>query len=112
MPDPLRAKRRILSGTPGLGAGLPSPGGNDVACVDRGRSHTDPFQRLRLATPPHYHCRPTQSGAVLFHQGETMLRNFLASMLLVAGAAAATHAQPSLPSSFRATTIHSPEGAD
>ena len=41
-----------------------------------------------------------------------MLRNFPAAMLLVAGAAAATHAQPSLPSSFRATTIHSPEGAD
>ena len=40
-----------------------------------------------------------------------MLRNVLAAMLLVAGAAM-THAQPSLPSSFRATTIHSPEGAD
>jgi len=40
-----------------------------------------------------------------------MLRNFLAAMLLVAGAAV-TDAQPSLPSSFRATTIHSPEGAD
>ena len=41
-----------------------------------------------------------------------MLRNVLAAMLLVAGAAAETHAQPALPSSFRSTTIHSPEGAD
>ena len=41
-----------------------------------------------------------------------MLRNSLAAMLLVTGAAGSTHAQPSLPSSFRATTIHSPEGAD
>ena len=40
-----------------------------------------------------------------------MLRHVLAAMLLIAGAAV-THAQPSLPSSFRATTIHSPEGAD
>lgn len=40
-----------------------------------------------------------------------MLRHVLAALLLVAGAAI-TDAQPSLPSSFRATTSHSPEGAD
>jgi pimeloyl-ACP methyl ester carboxylesterase len=40
-----------------------------------------------------------------------MFRQVLAATILAAGAAA-SHAQPSLPSSFRATTIHSPEGAD
>src|SRR5881397_2322882 len=32
--------------------------------------------------------------------------------VLIAASAPLAHAQPSLPSSFRATTIHSPEGAD
>jgi len=40
-----------------------------------------------------------------------MIRRFLALMLLTL-AAVLTHAQPSLPSSFQAKTIHSPEGAD
>lgn len=40
-----------------------------------------------------------------------MLRHILAAMLFAA-AAASGHAQPSLPSSFHATTIHSPEGAE
>ena len=40
-----------------------------------------------------------------------MIRRFLALMILTL-VAAFTHAQPSLPSSFQAKTIHSPEGAD
>ncbi len=40
-----------------------------------------------------------------------MIRHFLALVLLTWGAIS-THAQPSLPSSFQAKTIHSPEGAD
>src|SRR6202045_1837409 len=40
-----------------------------------------------------------------------MIRRFLALALLTL-AAVLTHAQPSLPSSFQAKTIHSPEGAD
>src|SRR6202158_157158 len=40
-----------------------------------------------------------------------MIRRFLALTLLTL-AAVLTHAQPSLPSSFQAKTIHSPEGAD
>jgi hypothetical protein len=40
-----------------------------------------------------------------------MLRHILAAMLFVAGTTF-SHAQLSLPSSFHATTIHSPEGAD
>src|SRR5713101_269922 len=40
-----------------------------------------------------------------------MIPRFLALTFLTL-AAVLTHAQPSLPSSFRATTIHSPEGAD
>ncbi len=40
-----------------------------------------------------------------------MIRRFLALTLFTL-AAVLTHAQPSLPSSFQAKTIHSPEGAD
>jgi pimeloyl-ACP methyl ester carboxylesterase/uncharacterized RmlC-like cupin family protein len=40
-----------------------------------------------------------------------MIRRFLALALFIL-AAVLTHAQPSLPSSFQAKTIHSPEGAD
>jgi pimeloyl-ACP methyl ester carboxylesterase/uncharacterized RmlC-like cupin family protein len=40
-----------------------------------------------------------------------MMRHFLA-LVLFALSAVSTHAQPSLPSSFQAKTIHSPEGAD
>jgi pimeloyl-ACP methyl ester carboxylesterase/uncharacterized RmlC-like cupin family protein len=40
-----------------------------------------------------------------------MMQRFLAIAILVAGAALA-QAQPSLPASFQAKTIHSPEGAD
>ncbi len=40
-----------------------------------------------------------------------MIRRFLALTLFIL-AAVLTHAQPSLPSSFQAKTIHSPEGAD
>src|SRR5580698_2164384 len=40
-----------------------------------------------------------------------MIRHFLA-LLLFTLTAVLTHAQPSLPSSFQAKTIHSPEGAD
>jgi hypothetical protein len=38
-----------------------------------------------------------------------MLRRFLAVALLATGGATLIHAQPSLPSSFQAKTIHSPE---
>src|SRR4029077_13496455 len=40
-----------------------------------------------------------------------MIRHFLALVLFALGAVS-TQAQPSLPSSFKATTIHSPEGAE
>jgi pimeloyl-ACP methyl ester carboxylesterase len=40
-----------------------------------------------------------------------MIRHFLASALLALGTVS-SHAQPSLPSSFQAKTVHSPEGAD
>jgi hypothetical protein len=40
-----------------------------------------------------------------------MIRRFLAVAVLTIGATC-SHAQPSLPSSFQAKTIHSPEGAD
>src|ERR1700752_2064443 len=40
-----------------------------------------------------------------------MIRHFLVIALFAIGPAF-SHAQPSLPSTFRATTIHSPEGAD
>src|SRR6476646_8978195 len=40
-----------------------------------------------------------------------MIRRFLTITLLAIGATF-SHAQPSLPSSFQAKTIHSPEGAD
>jgi hypothetical protein len=40
-----------------------------------------------------------------------MIRHFLALGLFTL-AAVSSHAQPSLPSSFQAKTIHSPEGAD
>lgn len=40
-----------------------------------------------------------------------MIRHFLALLLFTLGAVS-TQAQPSLPSSFQAKTIHSPEGAD
>jgi pimeloyl-ACP methyl ester carboxylesterase/uncharacterized RmlC-like cupin family protein len=40
-----------------------------------------------------------------------MIRHFLAVAVLAMGATL-SHAQPSLPSSFQAKTIHSPEGAD
>ena len=40
-----------------------------------------------------------------------MIRHFLALLLFTLGAVS-IHAQPSLPSSFQARTIHSPEGAD
>src|SRR5215467_11453839 len=43
--------------------------------------------------------------------GGIMFRRFLAIALLAIGASF-SHAQPSLPSSFQAKTIHSPEGAD
>src|SRR5438477_6406381 len=43
--------------------------------------------------------------------GGIMIRRFLAITLLAIGAMF-THAQPSLPSSFQAKTIHSPEAAD
>jgi pimeloyl-ACP methyl ester carboxylesterase len=41
----------------------------------------------------------------------TMIRHFLA-LAVLGFAATFTHAQPALPSSFQAKTIHSPEGAD
>ena len=41
----------------------------------------------------------------------TIFRTVLAAMLLAVGATS-SQAQPSLPSSFHATTIHSPEGAE
>src|SRR5579871_6046494 len=40
-----------------------------------------------------------------------MIRHFLALVLFTSGAIS-THAHPSLPSSFQAKTVHSPEGAD
>ena len=40
-----------------------------------------------------------------------MMRHFLVLVLFTLGGVSA-HAQPSLPSSFQAKTIHSPEGAD
>jgi len=40
-----------------------------------------------------------------------MIHRFLAIALLAIGATV-SHAQPSLPSSFQAKTIHSPEAAD
>jgi pimeloyl-ACP methyl ester carboxylesterase len=40
-----------------------------------------------------------------------MIRSVLA-VAFIAGAAVSTQAQPSLPSTFRAKTVHSPEGAD
>src|SRR6266849_8472396 len=43
--------------------------------------------------------------------GGIVIRRFLAITLLAIGATF-SHAQPSLPSSFQAKTIHSPEGAD
>jgi pimeloyl-ACP methyl ester carboxylesterase len=43
--------------------------------------------------------------------GGTMLSRFLAAAVLALGATV-SHAQPSLPSSFQAKMIHSPEGAD
>lgn len=41
-----------------------------------------------------------------------MIRRFLALTLFTLATAALSHAQPSLPSSFQAKMIHSPEGAD
>src|SRR5438132_12823627 len=48
--------------------------------------------------------RPIACGGIMIHR-------FPAIALLAIGATA-THAQPSLLSSFQAKTIHSPEGAD
>ena len=48
---------------------------------------------------------------IVTEYGDPMIRRFLALTLFTL-AAVLTHAQPSLPSSFQAKTIHSPEGAD
>src|SRR5215469_11636533 len=47
----------------------------------------------------------------MFARGGVMIRRFLPLILLAIGATF-SHGQPSLPSSFQARTIHSPEGAD
>src|SRR6202021_2314111 len=65
---------------------------------------------LQFVLPPGVHSRPLNERFSMTTE-IFMFRRFIPLTLFLL-AAVLSHAQPSLPSSFQAKTIHSPEGAD